>query len=62
MRLLFFAVLFIALKPVLFAQTTDPLLTPDANEQLKWVDSIYASMTLDEKIMVQAFSNKGLRH
>lgn len=45
------------------AQTSiDPLLSFDADKQQKWVDSIYAKMTLDQKIgqlfMIQAFSNK----
>ena len=44
----------------------NPLLSQDAAAQKKWVDSIYDSMTLEEKIgqlfMVQAFSNKDLRH
>ncbi|MGY0392384.1 glycoside hydrolase family 3 N-terminal domain-containing protein [Bizionia sp. KMM 8389] len=49
-----------------FSQTPDPLLTPDADAQMKWVDSVYNGLSLDEKIgqlfMVQAFSNKGLKH
>ncbi|EGV45064.1 beta-N-acetylglucosaminidase [Bizionia argentinensis JUB59] len=66
MRLLFILVLFIASKSFVYAQTTDPLLTPDVENQKKWVDSIYDGFTLDQKIgqlfMVQAFSNMGLRH
>lgn len=48
-----------------FAQET-PLLSKDIVAQQKWVDSIYNAMTLEEKVgqlfMVQAFSNKDLRH
>ena len=45
-----------------FAQeaTPHPLLTKDAAEQQKWVDSIYNAMTLKERVgqlfMVQVFS------
>lgn len=48
-----------------FAQQ-NPLLAKDAEVQKKWVDSVYNSMTLEEKVgqlfMVQAFSNKDLAH
>ena len=45
------------------AQTTkNPLLTSDYAAQKKWVDSLYASMTLEEKVgqlyMVQVMSNQ----
>lgn len=44
----------------------DPLQATYAKAQQKWVDSVYANMTLEEKVgqlfMVQAFSNKGLKH
>ncbi|TYB76191.1 glycoside hydrolase family 3 N-terminal domain-containing protein [Bizionia myxarmorum] len=66
MRLLVFLVLCITTNSLVYGQTPDPLLTADAQAQMKWVDSIYTGMTLDEKIgqlfMVQAFSNKDLRH
>lgn len=43
------------------AQSVDPLLVKDVESQTKWVDSILATMTVDEKIgqflMVQAYSN-----
>ncbi|WMI64660.1 glycoside hydrolase family 3 N-terminal domain-containing protein [Aestuariibaculum sp. YM273] len=47
----------------LFAQdSTNPLLTPDGHAQQRWVDSIYNSMSLKEKIgqlyMVQVMSNQ----
>ena len=46
-----------------FAQTNiNPLLTQDKDAQKKWVDSVYVSLTLKEKIgqlyMVQIFSNQ----
>ena len=41
--------------------TTNPLLAEDAVAQQKWVDSVYNSLSLNEKIaqlyMVQVFSN-----
>lgn len=50
-----------------FAQdSNNPLLTKDAVNQQQWVDSIYNSMSTDEKIgqlfMVRAFSNQDLKH
>ena len=47
---------------VLLSQTTvNPLLTNDIEEQERWVDSVYTSMSSSEKLgqlfMVQAFSN-----
>lgn len=49
----------------LYAQNTpNPLLTNDAEAQKKWVDSIYNSMSLKEKVgqlfMVQVMSNQSL--
>lgn len=42
--------------------TSDPLISKDAEEQTKWVDSLYNAMTLKEKIgqlyMVQVMSNQ----
>ena len=50
----------------LFSQTINPLLSADSEAQQKWVDNLYDSMSLEEKVgqlfMVQAFSNKGLAH
>ena len=44
----------------------NPLLSNNIEGQQKWVDSVYNSMSLEEKVgqlfMVQAFSNKGLKH
>ncbi|WP_417237947.1 glycoside hydrolase family 3 N-terminal domain-containing protein [Bizionia sp.] len=66
MRLLILLVLFSVSNSFVYAQAVDPLLTADAKAQMKWVDSIYGGMSLDEKIgqlfMVQAFSNMDLRH
>ncbi len=46
----------------IFSQVTDPLRTPDFQKQQVWVDSIYNSLTLQEKVgqlfMVDVFSNK----
>ena len=52
----------LAFIPSLTAQI-DPLISDDAIEQRKWVDSIYNNMTLKQKVgqlfMVDAFSEKG---
>lgn len=57
--LLFFHLLFCNL---INAQVINPLLSEDAYEQEKWVDSVYQTMPLKEKIgqlfMIQVFSNK----
>jgi len=51
---------------LLFAQTTDPLVSIDYQAQESWVDSTYTSLTLEEKIgqlfMVMAFSEQGEKH
>jgi len=43
-------------------ETVNPLLAKDAERQTKWVDSVYTSLTLNEKIaqlyMVQVFSSQ----
>ncbi len=48
------------------AQTKNPLETPDAKAQKKWVNKILKKMTLEEKIgqlfMVQAYSNLDEKH
>jgi len=50
----------------LFSQNPDPLLASDFEAQMKWVDSTYTSLSLEEKIgqlfMVMAFSEKGEEH
>ncbi|WP_304144205.1 glycoside hydrolase family 3 N-terminal domain-containing protein [Mesoflavibacter zeaxanthinifaciens] len=62
MRKLFSLYIFLLISSVSIAQTTDnPLLTKDKEAQKKWVDSVYNSLSLNEKIgqlyMVQVFSN-----
>ncbi|HLT53641.1 MAG TPA: hypothetical protein VKZ97_07110, partial [Flavobacteriaceae bacterium] len=57
----------IAIFSILFlGYSQNPLATKDVTAQTKWVDSIYSSMTLEEKVgqlfMVRAFSNKDLKH
>ncbi len=48
-----------------FAQTKNPLLDKNVEAQQKWVDSIYTSMTLEEKVgqlyMVQVMSNQDIK-
>ena len=45
-----------------YAQENKPLRTPDVENQKKWVDSIFKTLTLDQKIgqlfMIQAYSNR----
>mgnify|MGYP003116148572 CR=1 FL=1 len=62
MRKLFSLYIFLLISSLSTAQTTDnPLLTKDKEAQKKWVDSVYNSLSLNEKIgqlyMVQVFSN-----
>ena len=59
--------IFIVLNSAYFqAQNFDPLVTNDAEAQIKWVDTLLNTMTIDEKIgqlfMVQAYSNKDKKH
>ncbi|WP_299886669.1 glycoside hydrolase family 3 N-terminal domain-containing protein [uncultured Lacinutrix sp.] len=63
MRKLLFLLTFILVSTSLHAQeTTNPLLAKNVVSQKKWVDSIYNSLTLKDKIaqlyMVQVFSNQ----
>ena len=63
MRKIFFSVLILIISYSSLAQkTTNPLLTKDVKAQQKWVDSIYNSLTLTEKVgqlyMVQVMSNQ----
>src|SRR5690606_23210456 len=63
MRQIIFSLLFLFSTFSIFAQTADnPLLAKDVMAQQKWVDSVYASMSLEEKIaqlfMVQVMSNQ----
>ncbi|HET8884872.1 MAG TPA: glycoside hydrolase family 3 N-terminal domain-containing protein [Salinimicrobium sp.] len=52
----------LAAIPVFAQKQTSPLIAPDYQQQVHWVDSIYHSMTLEEKVgqlfMVDIFSNK----
>ncbi|MDB2384900.1 serine hydrolase [Polaribacter sp.] len=63
-NILFF--FFIGFTTFVCSQTTNPLLTQDFEKQTIWVDSIFNTLTLDEKIgqlfMVQAYSNKDQEH
>ncbi len=65
-RFLFFSLLFISYS--VFSKSLKPpfhLIKPSFN-QIRWVDSVYQSLTLDEKIaqlfMVPAYSNKNKEH
>ncbi|MGE5943845.1 MAG: glycoside hydrolase family 3 protein, partial [Flavobacteriales bacterium] len=63
MRQISFGLLFLFLTYSTSAQKAEnPLLTNDAEAQQKWVDSVYASMSLNEKVgqlfMVQVMSNQ----
>jgi len=53
---------FLFALPVVSQTTKNPLLTRDSEAQKKWVDSLYSSMTLAEKVgqlyMVQVMSNQ----
>ncbi|MDT0686490.1 glycoside hydrolase family 3 N-terminal domain-containing protein [Autumnicola psychrophila] len=60
-NLLFLGSLFFFLATNLFSQQRNPLISEDFPAQKEWVDSIYNSMSLEEKIgqlfMVDVFSN-----
>ena len=63
MRQIFFILFSFFYTLSIFSQTTkNPLITSDAEAQKKWVDSLYNSMTLAEKVgqlyMVQVMSNQ----
>ncbi|MBT8317966.1 MAG: beta-N-acetylglucosaminidase, partial [Lutibacter sp.] len=49
-----------------YAQQHEPLITIDAENQHKWVDSIMNRLSIDQKIgqlfMIQAYSNKDKKH
>jgi len=67
MRQLLPLIIFLIFIPSLPAQTADhPLADDDLFLQKKWVDSVYDSMTLKEKVgqlfMVRAFSNGTKKH
>lgn len=63
MRPTFFSLIFLFITLSVASQTVNnPLLSTDALAQKKWVDSVYSSMTLAEKVgqlyMVQVMSNQ----
>ena len=63
MRQIFFTITIFFIVFQTFAQTNDnPLLTSDAEAQKKWVNDLYNSMTLAEKVgqlyMIQVMSNQ----
>ena len=63
MRLIYNTVLFLFLSLSMFSQKQkNPLETPDKEAQQKWVDSVYTSMSLNEKVgqlfMIMIFTNE----
>lgn len=58
--------LFTSGKPDLFVANEDPLEHKDDLDQLNWVDSVFNSLTFDERLgqlfMVAAYSNKAQSH
>ena len=63
----YFLLLSLLISEVNAQKSFDPLLVTDEElEQSIWVDSIYSSMTLKEKVgqlfVIQAFSNKNKNH
>ena len=61
----FFSILSVFTYSEILAQQQDPLVTEDAVQQRFWVDSVYNSLNLQEKVgqlfMVDVFSNKSRR-
>ena len=51
---------------IISQNSKNPLLTSDKEAQAKWVDSVYSSLSLKEKVgqlfMARAFSNQGQKH
>ena len=67
MMIRYFLLLSLLISEVNAQKSFDPLLVTDEKlEQSIWVDSIYSSMTLKEKVgqlfVIQAFSNKNKNH
>ena len=65
MRHIFFKLIFLVITSIAYCQSTiNPLLDSNKVAQQKWVDSVYASMTLKEKVgqlyMVQVMSNQDI--
>ena len=61
-----FLILSLLFNEVTGQTSADPLLVFGDEYQMKWVDSVYSSMTLNQKVgqlfVVQAVSNKGISH
>ncbi|QLE00291.1 serine hydrolase [Galbibacter sp. BG1] len=61
-----FVLLFVFALSKINGQQIDPLLSKDSEEQAKWVDSVYNTLTLKEKIgqlfMIRAFSGGDDEH
>ena len=61
-----FLILSLLFNEVTSQTSADPLLVFGDEYQMKWVDSVYSSMTLNQKVgqlfVVQAVSNKGISH
>ena len=61
-----FLILSLLFNEVTGQTSADPLLVLGDEYQMKWVDSVYSSMTLNQKVgqlfVVQAVSNKGISH
>ena len=59
-------IIFLLTRVFSYAQSLDPLATPDVDKQTQWVESTYQSLSLDQKIgqlfMVMAFSEKDSTH
>jgi len=66
MRISCFLILSLLVSGVASQTSTDPLLVIGDEYQMKWVDSVYSSMTLNQKVgqlfVIQAFSNKSIDH
>ena len=63
MRIKILLIVIVCFTNLVIGQSNNhPLLTEDFESQQKWVDSLYTSMTIEEKVgqlfMVQVFSNQ----
>ncbi len=67
MRIIILFVFIVSFSNIAIGQDTkSPLLAQDFEAQQKWVDSVYSTMTIEEKVgqlfMARAFSNQGQAH
>jgi|FLOH01.1.fsa_nt_gi beta-N-acetylhexosaminidase len=66
MRLKLISIVFVLLYAVISHAQTNPLSVKDFQKQQQWVDSVYKTLSLDEKIgqlfMVPAYSNLDKKH